>query len=30
VTVEVPGHRYDATIGVELLERAGDHLPDLA
>jgi 3-dehydroquinate synthase len=29
VTVEVPGHRYDATIGVELLERAGDHLPDL-
>ena len=30
VTVEVPGHAYEATIGLELLERAGDHLPELA
>ena len=30
MTVEVPGHPYEATIGRGLLERAGDHLPELA
>jgi 3-dehydroquinate synthase len=30
VRVEVPGHAYDATIGVGLLERSGEHLPELA
>ena len=30
VTVAIPGRPYDVTIGSGLLERAGDHLPELS